>query len=283
MQSFEINPIVRYIQKVSWKIYYKTFVSAYDYRLIYVSEGCINLDFKKNSVSLLRGDVIVIPPATPYRLESETEKFSYYIINFDFTDENTNYSSKTPDEEKMFREEEVFSFRALTPFENTVNLSECGVIEPFLQEMLYIKDSDTEEARMMKSGALKYIIGKLKLLSKTGGITTEAKELVKKVKTLVAEEWNKGINNQEAASMLGYHPYYLNSVFMKTEGQTLHKFIEETRIKKASEILVMSEKPIGEVAEECGFPDSSSFSAFFKKKKGVSPKEFKKNYQSLSR
>ena len=70
---------------------------------------------------------------------------------------------------------------------------------------------------------------------------------------------------------------------MKTEGQTLHKFIEETRIKKASEILVMSEKPIGEVAEECGFPDSSSFSAFFKKKKGVSPKEFKKNYQSLSR
>ena len=41
-------------------------------------------------------------------------------------------------------------------------------------------------------------------------------------------------------------------------------------------MLLASNKSIGEIAQDCGFFDSSHFSQNFKKEKGVTPTEFKR-------
>lgn len=62
------------------------------------------------------------------------------------------------------------------------------------------------------------------------------------------------------------------------------KYVDETpvscltnlRIKSAANMLIMTEKPVNEIAVKCGFNDMSYFSKIFKSKKGVSPSQYRK-------
>ncbi len=57
---------------------------------------------------------------------------------------------------------------------------------------------------------------------------------------------------------------------------TVAEYIMKIRIEKATDMLLASNKSIGEIAQDCGFFDSSHFSQNFKKEKGVTPTEFKR-------
>ncbi len=278
MKNSEFNPIIRYFEKVSWNVSYESLVYAYDYRMFFVELGKVEVEFTERTEILFEGDVIIIPPGTAYRLKCEDSGFSYYIADFDFTHENEEILPLSPDDKESFKKENIFSKTAMSPFLSVFLLKGCNALLPFLQEIYFSKENSSEEFKMIKSGLFKYIITKIKLLSEKDALSDEVLRLVKSIKALVSAEWNKGINNERIAKELGYHPYYLNTVFIKAEGKTLHKYIEDVKIKRAGEALIMSDKSIGEVAEECGFPDSSSFSAFFKKKEGISPKKYRENF-----
>ncbi len=57
----------------------------------------------------------------------------------------------------------------------------------------------------------------------------------------------------------------------------------EVRLGHASRLLIDTHQPIAEVAYHCGFNNISNFNRIFKKKKGCTPKEFKKSYSSEER
>ncbi len=278
MKNSEFNPVVRYFEKVSWNVSYDSFVYAYDYRLFFVALGNLEVELTDKNETLSEGDAIIIPPGTAYRLKCDDYGFSYYIADFDFTHENGKTKPKSPDFKEAFDKDGIFSVKAMAPFSEVFLQRGCNSLLPFLQEMLFARENSNEEFCMIKSGLLKYILTKIKLLSEKEVLSDEALKLMKNIKALVSSEWNKGINNEKIAKTLGYHPYYLNTVFIKAEGKTLHKYIEDVKIKRAGEKLVLSDKSIASVAEECGFPDASSFSAFFRKKEGVSPKKYRENF-----
>jgi AraC-like DNA-binding protein len=50
----------------------------------------------------------------------------------------------------------------------------------------------------------------------------------------------------------------------------------------ATRLLSESEKSMSEIAYECGFNNLSNFNRIFKKKKGCTPTEFKKNQQLIA-
>lgn len=278
MKNSEFNPVVRYFEKVSWNVSYDSFVYAYDYRLFFVALGNLTVELFDRTETLVEGDAIVIPPGTAYRIKCDDYGFSYYIAGFDFTHENAERKPHSPDEWENFKKENIFSHKTMPPFNEVFLKKGCNALLSFMQEMHFAKENSNEEFCMIKSGLLKYILTKMKLLSKKDVLSDEALRLIKKIKSLASSKWNKGINNEKIAKELGYHPYYLNTMFMKAEGKTIHKYIEDVKIKRSCEALIMSDKPIAAVAEECGFPDSSSFSAFFRKKVGVSPKKYREEF-----
>lgn len=70
---------------------------------------------------------------------------------------------------------------------------------------------------------------------------------------------------------------YLSSLFQTHLNMSPQKFLMEFRISKASDLLYTSDLPIGNIALSCGYSDPLAFSKAFKKVKGVSPKEYRKN------
>jgi len=79
------NPYVRYVNKVTRCIPYPEFLCAFDHRLFFVTSGTFTAELTDRSFRLSAGDILTLPPATPYRLVFESENAAnYYIVNFDF-------------------------------------------------------------------------------------------------------------------------------------------------------------------------------------------------------
>lgn len=85
---------------------------------------------------------------------------------------------------------------------------------------------------------------------------------------------NFGLN--EAASHVGISPNYLSSMFKKEYGKGIHEYITTHRIEKARHMLIHTEKSMGDIGAEVGYPNPYHFSSNFKKHVGMAPTEYRK-------
>lgn len=70
--------------------------------------------------------------------------------------------------------------------------------------------------------------------------------------------------------------YYVCHLFKKITGMTLLQYVTERRISEAKKLLLLSSKPISEIAMMTGFSSFSFFSRTFSKLTGCTPLEFRK-------
>lgn len=78
------------------------------------------------------------------------------------------------------------------------------------------------------------------------------------------------------ASHFNISQSYFSEYFKRQTGQSLQGYIAFYKIKQIEESLQYSDKRLVEIAYEFGFNDVSHLNHFFKRKKGVSPTEYRK-------
>ena len=67
------------------------------------------------------------------------------------------------------------------------------------------------------------------------------------------------------------------SYFKRCKGMTFSRFVTEYRLNTACELLKHSQKQVSEICFAVGFNDVPHFNRIFKKLKGVTPQEYRKN------
>ncbi|TKC09407.1 helix-turn-helix domain-containing protein [Pedobacter frigoris] len=77
------------------------------------------------------------------------------------------------------------------------------------------------------------------------------------------------------ADLLNITPNYLNILCQKYARLSANTIIQNRQILEIKRLLHISEMTIKQIAYELGFNDQAYFSNFFKRKMGVSPKEFR--------
>lgn len=85
----------------------------------------------------------------------------------------------------------------------------------------------------------------------------------------------------EMANMAAMSRSKFSALFKDTLGQSPIDYLTENRIQKAQD-LIISQTPISLVAEQVGYEDASSLSRVFKKRLGLTPKEWQKQHLSNS-
>ena len=100
-------------------------------------------------------------------------------------------------------------------------------------------------------------------------------QLCQKIREYIQANFN---NPDLNISQTGLHfhmtPAYLSSIYKKGTGESLLKFINQTRIDEAERLLSEGVSVV-EAAERAGFRDSSTFIRIFKKYTGVTPGQLK--------
>lgn len=82
------------------------------------------------------------------------------------------------------------------------------------------------------------------------------------------------------AAQVKFSPIYFHNCFKTSVGKTLHEYVEEQRIKMASNLLLTTDWTLTRISEECGFSSQSYFSYAFKKKMNMTPRQYvKENFK----
>lgn len=92
----------------------------------------------------------------------------------------------------------------------------------------------------------------------------------------IEENYRSKISLDEIAAALHANGSYLSRLYKNKTGRNLFDAILDRRIEAAKEYLLHTDMKAYEISETVGMEDAGYFSRMFKKKTGVSPKEFRK-------
>ena len=104
----------------------------------------------------------------------------------------------------------------------------------------------------------------------------ETPETVQRIMLYIGQNYDREISNTDISNELGYHPFYLNRIFKKSTGMTIHQAVIIEKMKVAKRLLRETELSVKDVAEESGFSDRSQFCTAFKKHTGFTPLEYRR-------
>ena len=99
--------------------------------------------------------------------------------------------------------------------------------------------------------------------------------MAERVAGLVRAREDAPVSARQAAAALGYSPGHLSALVRRETGRPLKELIDRERGRRAAELVLYSEAGFKQLAEELGFPDQFSFSRFFKRVHGRSPRAFR--------
>ncbi|WAA10972.1 phosphoenolpyruvate hydrolase family protein [Fervidibacillus albus] len=107
------------------------------------------------------------------------------------------------------------------------------------------------------------------------GFTTK-QDYIDFIKKYIRLHYAENITLQELAEYLGLSRSYVSILFKTEVGISFRDYLIDYRMNLAIDILKNKNLPLTTVAEMVGYPDYAQFSKLFKKKMGISPKEYVK-------
>jgi len=99
-------------------------------------------------------------------------------------------------------------------------------------------------------------------------------KIIELAKRYIELHYSENVSLNEVADYIGFSTYYFSKFFKKEVGINFKDFLTNIKINKAKELLKNGNLNISEIAYKLGYNEPNYFSLTFKKKTGLSPKEF---------
>ena len=81
----------------------------------------------------------------------------------------------------------------------------------------------------------------------------------------------------ELANVACFSDFHFHRIFRAVSGETLNTFTNRLRLEKAARLLRYSEQSLTDIALDCGFSSSATFSRAFRSAYDTSPRQFRKS------
>ncbi len=102
---------------------------------------------------------------------------------------------------------------------------------------------------------------------------------ISKVEKYIATNYREDISLAKLAEIAGMTPSAFSRFFKMRAGRTLSDYVTDIRIGAAARLLIDSTNTIQEICFDCGFNNISNFNRYFKRRKGITPREFRDLYR----
>lgn len=240
--------------------------------LVLVEAGSGVHTLGNNKFTLQQGDVFLINRGTSHSY-TETENLFYVNVLFDerLLNQNFDYGyqgiSNLPVSLSVEREDSVY-FR----------LSAFG-----LRELKTIITKIDQECLRMRPGyaflANAYFMQLWGSLMRMYGEKTDddasSESRIRRIIDFIERDPSIDISTEEMATDAGTCTRNFRRLFRKHTGVSPVSFINESRIKKAQELLRETDKPVTQIAALVGYQDSNYFARQFHQVAGCSPREYR--------
>ena len=99
--------------------------------------------------------------------------------------------------------------------------------------------------------------------------------VVSRVKSIIRERYSEPLSLACIGRAVYLHPNHVHRLFKQETGMTPLFYLTDVRLSRARELLITTHQSVGEIAELCGFCNSSHFISTFKQKYGMTPSTFR--------
>lgn len=212
------------------------------------TEGAGRFLFDGTELSYRAGDLVVIPPGTAHAHQSEGHACCYCLYVADA----------------------ALSFRHPQTIQDDANHS----LQHLFQDVLYHFSADQNAHVPLLSAYGQLIMQHISLRRPASPRTQLVEDIAQNIVQNFANP------NYELDALLKSAPYcydYLCRLFRQELHTTPHKYLTDLRLQSAADALRLNPgSSISEIARLCGYSDPLYFSRMFKKRFGVSPREYAK-------
>ena len=269
MELFECNPFIRAAMIQPAILEGDRPRAAYDFRLFYVLDGRGYIYINGAERELSPDTLIVLPPREEYYFSG---RLKVIVLNFDMTQCCRNRPEPIcPPYAERYDESLVFDDSAPDGLDVPVFMPNAQFCRARLSEIVGIfSDRRRQYKGEQVSGTLKALL--CEVLCRLGGHTDSLADAVKRYIALHATE---GLTVSSVADSFGYNSIYLERVFRRETGVSLHEAIMHERIAAACRWLSRTHICIEEIARETGFSSRSYFCTVFRHMTGMTPLKYR--------
>ena len=151
----------------------------------------------------------------------------------------------------------------------------------FFEELFKLEDiSDTNDELFLPASKLIFNAIMDIAIHKENNAVATGRDIAYKVRSILYKSTSTHITIDDIAKKLYRSKNDITRQFKKKYNVTPHTYLLDMRIKRAKNMLINSKKTISEIANYLCFSSEFHFSNTFKKRVGVSPSEFRKQYNS---
>lgn len=272
MKLCDINPFMRYAELQPSVLSNEPIYCAYDYRIFYILEGKADFVLSDRRVPLSAGMLICFRPGIPYYFDG---KVKVIVLNFDMTREHSHKKEPRTPSKRMedFDKSLVFEDCLVDELDGIAIIERAFETEEKLRECILHYRYPTELSDGITSAAVKGIV--CYIAQRIKQKEPKMPEAVQRITLYIQQNYDKDISNSLISGELGYHSFYLNRMFKKSTGTTIHQAVIQEKIRVAKHLLKETELSIAAVASEVGFSDRSQFCTVFRKHTNYTPTEYR--------
>lgn len=88
--------------------------------------------------------------------------------------------------------------------------------------------------------------------------------------------FSEPITREDVAKIASLSPSYFSTLLHQESGATFRELLNRIRIDRAAELLTQTDRPLVQIALDCGFQDQSYFTKIFKRFRKLSPLQYRK-------
>ena len=270
-----MNIFVRYAHETDF-LPNNFITKAYDDRILFILEGQGKIIINGEEFPISKNFLCYYPAGTPYQpISSKEDPLRFITINFDFERDFENITSTLrPVRATDFDPNKVLykgSDTRESAFKKPIVIQDASYRAKLCEFIHYFK-SNTVYGKRIAETILQTLC--YKILNKEH---ESHNELYLRLKEYIDTNYKNIQINKDISTIFCYHDYYLNKVFKKNSGTSIHKYIIDRRIQEAAYLIASTEMPLCDIAFSVGFSNVAHFSTVFKAKYSVTPSCYRRD------
>lgn len=276
MKLCDVNPFIRFACVIRYQSSGR-FVNVMDCRLFFVVSGEMKIDIENREYIVKEGESFYCPAGSIYKASSP-EGCIIAMTNFDLTRNRTEISECYPpvnftqgipifENTEVVEDCDFLNHALFMDFDPLINNKINAIIREFSEKKFFYREKSSS---VMKGLVVDICRGEQKKIDSSF-------DTIETVITYINANYGTKLSNKELAELVGYHEYYLNRLFLKHTGKTMHSYITDVRLAESKKMLINTDMSLCRIAEAAGFNNSSHFAACFRAKFGYTPSYYKRN------
>ncbi|MBQ5971402.1 MAG: AraC family transcriptional regulator [Prevotella sp.] len=247
------------------------YMSAYTFTL--VTEGWLKIVYNGHELTLEPNDLYIYSPGLTVTVAEASENYHAICL---LADENVTIES--PIVHDLVHIAYLPIVRLHEPKINLPENDSRQLAEKMREIIKYINSDHIYKAeilRMLYSVFLLDLHDRQDLAIKPGNLPQRTEEIFINFIRLLPQHFAQHHDIAFYASKLNISTVYLSRIVRQVSARTVVDYINQMLLMEASFLLRTSQLSIVQIAERLCFADKSSFSKFFSRMKGVSPKTYR--------